>query len=381
MKPILPDYWRGLISQERKQIEKGNKVTNDSKLSRLRALAEKDFTEFCDPVLAQYLREVSRETQHLEANALPAPPRFAGEATLLGAPRTADLDGLDIALVGVPYDLGVTNRPGPRFGPKQIREMSYLAVNGPFVHETTRVTPYRLCKVADIGDVGFRSLYDIESGVADIHGYFKRLVDRGIIPLTAGGDHSISYPILKALGRDRPVGMVHIDAHADTLGPIDGTRLHHGAPFLNAAIDGALDPERTIQIGIRGPSAVLWGFSHASGMRVIGMEEADRMGIDALIAEARRVIGDGPTYVSVDVDAMDPGFTPGTGTPEVGGFNPLQVQRILRGLRGANLVGGDVVEVSPPFDASGVTAMVGGRMMWELLCLLAEARHQRATAG
>jgi guanidinopropionase len=112
--------------------------------------------------------------------------------------------------------------------------------------------------------------------------------------------------------------MVHVDSHADTLGSIDGTRLHHGAPFLNAAVDGALDPERTIQIGIRGPSAVLWGFSHACGMRVIGMEEADRMGIDAPIAEARRVIGDGPTYVSVDVDAMDSGFTPGTGTPEVG---------------------------------------------------------------
>jgi agmatinase len=353
-------------------------VISPEKLDRIRALAEKDFTDFCEPILAQYLRETAPEMQLLDASSLPTPPRFAGEANLLGAPRSANTAGLDIALVGVPYDLGVTNRPGPRFGPKQMRAMSYLAVNGPSVHETTKVAPFLLCKVADIGDMGFRSLHDIDSSVDDIYNYFKRLVDHGITPLTAGGDHSISYPILKALGEKRPLGMVHIDAHADTLGPMEGTRFHHGAPFLNAAVDGVLDPERTIQIGIRGPSAILWGFSHATGMRVIGMEEADSMGVDAIIAEARRVIGDGPTYVSVDVDAMDPAFTPGTGTPEVGGFTPIQVQRILRGLRGANLIGGDVVEVSPPFDASGGTAMVAGRMMWELLCLLAEARHLRA---
>lgn len=352
-------------------------MTSQAKLERIRALAEKDFTDYFDADLANYLRETAPEMQLQDENSLPLPARFAGEATLMGAPRKNVLDDLDIALVGVPYDLGVSNRPGPRFGPKQMREMSYLAVNGPSVHETTRVAPFQLCNVADIGDVGFRSLHDIEGGVADIYRYFKRLVDRGITPLTAGGDHSISYPILKAIGEAAPVGMVHIDAHADTLGPMDGTRFHHGAPFLNAAVDGVLDPERTIQIGIRGTSAILWGFSHASGMRVIGMEEADRMGVDAIVAEARRIIGDGPTYVSVDVDAIDPAFTPGTGTPEVGGFSPIQVQRILRGLRGADLVGGDMVEVSPPFDASGGTAMVAGRMMWELLCLLAEAHHQR----
>lgn len=352
-------------------------MTSPAKLERIRALSEKDFTDYFDADLANYLRETAPEMQLEDENSFPLPARFAREATLMGAPRKNVLDDLDIALVGVPYDLGVSNRPGPRFGPKQIREMSYLAVNGPSVHETTRVAPFHLCNVADIGDVGFRSLHDIEGGVADIHRYFKRLVDRGITPLTAGGDHSISYPILKAVGDLAPVGMVHIDAHADTLGPMDGTRFHHGAPFLNAAVDGVLDPERTVQIGIRGTSAILWGFSHASGMRVIGMEEADRMGVDAIVSEARRIIGDGATYVSVDVDAIDPAFAPGTGTPEVGGFSPIQVQRILRGLRGADLVGGDVVEVSPPFDASGGTAMVAGRMMWELLCLLAEAHHQR----
>ena len=352
-------------------------VMDPEKLARIRALAEKDFTEHLEPDLAAYLRGEARESQG-EADG-PAVPRFAGDATLMNAPRADGPEGIDIALVGVPFDLGVTNRPGPRFGPKQMREMSYLAVNGPPIHETSRIAPFHLCRVADLGDVGFRSLYDIDMGVEDIATYYTSLTDAGVMPLSAGGDHSISYPILKALGAKEPVGLVQIDAHADTLGPMDGSRFHHGGPFLNAAIDGVLDPERTVQIGIRGTAAVLWGFSHASGMRVIDITEVDRIGIDAVIAEARRVIGDGPTYVTVDVDGIDPAYTPGTGTPEVGGLTPLQVQRILRGLQGANLVGGDVVEVSPPYDPSGVTAMVAGRMMWELLCVLADAKCQATT--
>lgn len=348
-----------------------------NKLSRIRALADRDFTEYLEPELAAYLQEASRESRGEATGNVPPPPRFAGEATLMNAPRSDTLDDVDIGLVGVPFDIGVTNRPGPRFGPKQMREMSYLAVNGPPVHETSHIAPFKLCNVADLGDLGFRSLYDINMCVEDMIAYFVDLVGAGVTPLSAGGDHSISYPILKALGSQEPVGMVHIDAHADTLGPMDGSRFHHGGPFYNAAIEGVLDPERTIQIGIRGSAAILWGFSHASGMRVIEMTEFAQMGVEAVIAEARRIIGDGPTYVSVDVDGIDPAYTPGTGTPEVGGLTPLEVQRILRGLQGANLVGGDVVEVSPPFDQTGVTAMVGGRMMWELLCVLADARSNR----
>lgn len=351
------------------------------KLAKLRALADRDFTDYLSPELASYLRETSREAQGPasdgEAAQQPGTPRFAGQASMLNAPMRDTLEGLDIGLVGVPFDLGVTNRPGPRFGPKQMREMSYLAVNGPPIHESSHIAPFHLCEIADLGDVGFRSLYDINMGVADIEAYFTRLVEAGITPIAAGGDHSISYPILKAVGRERPVGMVHIDAHADTLGAMDGSRFHHGGPFLNAAVDGVLDPERTVQIGIRGSAAILWGFSHASGMRVIEMPEVDKMGIDAVIAETRKIIGDAPTYVSVDVDALDPAYTPGTGTPEVGGLTPLQVQQMIRGLQGANLVGGDVVEVSPPFDQTGVTAMVAGRLMWELLCIIADARATR----
>lgn len=343
------------------------------KLARIRELAEKDFTDFLEPELAKYLRESSRESQ-VDQDA-PAVPRYAGEATFMQAPRATSFEDVDIGLVGVPYDLGVTNRSGPRFGPKQMREMSYLAVNGPSIHESSHIAPFNLCNIADLGDVGFRSLYDIDMGIEDILAYYEALVAANVTPISAGGDHSISYPIMKALGAKEPLGLVQFDAHADTLGPMDGSRFHHGAPFYNAAVDGILDPERTIQIGIRGSAAILWGFSHATGMRVIEMPEFDKMGVEAVTAEIRKVIGDGPTYVTVDVDGMDPAFTPGTGTPEVGGLTPLQVQQMIRGLRGANLVGGDVVEVSPPFDSTGVTAIVAGRMMWELLCVIADARH------
>ena len=198
-----------------------------------------------------------------------------------------------------------------------------------------------------------------------------------MVPLSVGGDHSISYPILKAVGRDGPVGMIHIDAHADTGGPFNGSRFHHGGPFRNAALAGVLDPERTVQIGIRGRAEPHWDFSYDSGMRVIHIEEFYEMGLEAVLAEARRVVGDGPTYVSFDVDSIDPAFTPGTGTPEVGGFLPREVQALIRGLRGLNLVGADVVEVSPPYDQTGNTALVGATMLWEILCVLAEAVAER----
>ena len=347
---------------------------DEKKLESIRALAKKDFTEFLEPELAAYLRQSSLESQQDNSESTPPTARYAGYSTLLKADTSETVDEVDIGLIGVPFDLGVTNRPGPRFGPKQIREMSYLAVNGPPVHETNQIAPYKLCRIADIGDVGFRSNYDINMGVEDMLAYYSRLVKAGVTPLSAGGDHSISYPILKALGKEQSVGLVQIDAHADTLGPMDGSRFHHGGPFLNAAIDGVLDPQRTIQIGIRGTAAILWGFSHASGMRVIDMTEFDHMGVEAVINEARKVIGDGPTYVTVDVDGIDPAYAPGTGTPEVGGLTPFQVQQIIRGLRGANLIGGDVVEVSPPYDPSGNTAIVAGRMMWELLCILSESK-------
>jgi agmatinase len=203
------------------------------------------------------------------------------------------------------------------------------------------------------------------------------VVNAGVVPITAGGDHSISYPILKAVGAEQPVALIHIDAHADTGGPFNGSKFHHGGPFRNAALAGVIEPEKTIQIGIRGRAEPHWDFSYDSGMRVVHIEEFYRLGVEAVINEVRRIVGDHPVYLSFDVDAIDPAFTPGTGTPEVGGLNPREVQQLIRGCRGLNLVGADVVEVAPPFDPSGNTALVAATMMWEMLCVVAEAVYRR----
>ncbi len=294
---------------------------------------------------------------------------FADPATFLDAPFRADADlaGLDVALVGVPMDLGVTNRAGARLGPRAVRAVERI---GPYEH-VLRMTPMADCRAADIGDVPFRSRFSLESCHADIEEAFGRIVSAGVIPLAVGGDHSISRAILAAVGRDRPVGLVHIDAHCDTSGVYEGSKFHHGGPFRQAVLEGTLDPERTVQIGIRGGAEYLWEFSFASGMTVIHGDEVPKLGLEAVIARARAVVGDGPTYVSFDIDSLDPGFAPGTGTPEVGGLTPREVLEILRGLDGIDIVGGDVVEVAPQYDATTNTAQAGAQVLFELLCLAA----------
>ena len=187
-------------------------------------------------------------------------------------------------------------------------------------------------------------------------------------------------PILKALGRERPLGLLHIDAHCDTSGPFEGSRFHHGGPFREAVLAGVLDPERTIQIGIRGMAGYLWEFSGDSGMTVIEIGEFQRMGVDATIAKIRAVLGTGPVYISFDIDSIDPGFAPGTGTPEVGGLTSYEMLQLIRGLRGLNLIGFDLVEMSPPFDHSNITAILAANLAFEFLslaCSPAEISGQR----
>jgi agmatinase len=300
---------------------------------------------------------------------------YGGVSTFLDAPYrpdaadSADFEGLQVALIGVPMDLAVTNRSGSRLGPRAVRAVERI---GPYNH-ALRVTPSAELRAADIGDVPFRSRYSLPDSVEDIDAFYTRVQAAGVLPLSVGGDHSISYPILRALGRHRPVGMVHIDAHCDTSGPMEGSRFHHGGPFRQAVLDGVLDPERSIQIGIRGSAEMLYEFSYATGMTVIHAEEVDRMGVAAVIARAREVIGDLPFYLTFDVDGIDPAFTPGTGTPEVGGLTPREAQAILRGLRGLPIIGGDVVEVAPQYDTGTVTAQIGAQMLFELFCLAALA--------
>ena len=266
----------------------------------------------------------------------------------------------------------MTNRAGARHGPREIRNQS---TQMRAIHPGTRGSPYDLCKVADVGDVCFEQLYDIEQAHAEIAAFHGRLHEAGVRPLTAGGDHSITYPILRAIAREAPIGLIQIDAHTDTWDAFKGSRIHHGAPFRRAVDDGLIDPRRTVQIGIRGPQNFTdgWDYSAEKGMRVIFMHEVAQMGIEEVVAETRKIVGDGSVYVSFDIDSLDPAFAPGTGTPEIGGLTTLEAQTLLRGLRGLELVGGDVVEVAPPFDPSGNTALAGASIMYELLCLLAES--------
>ena len=303
-------------------------------------------------------------------------PRYTQIPSFMRTPIATDLTDLDIGLAGVPYDGGTTNRPGARHGPREIRNQSSLTRS---IHHVTRVNPYQLCNVADVGDVPFTHLFEIERVMADIESFYSQLHQANVVPVTAGGDHSITLPIFRAIAKDEPIGMVHIDAHTDTWDEFLGSKFTHGAPFRRAVEEGLLDPKRTVQIGIRGAqnSSEGWDFSLSTGMRVIFMEEFTDLGVASVIEEARSVVGSGPTYISFDVDGLDPVYAPGTGTPEIGGITTLEAQRLLLGLRGLDFRGGDVVEVAPPFDPSGNTALVAATMMYEIICLVAEAIDKR----
>ncbi len=296
---------------------------------------------------------------------------YAGLPTLLDAPFSESLDDLDIALIGVPMDLGVTNRSGARFGPRAVRAMERI---GPYNH-ALEVLPFGSRRCADVGDVPFRSRFNLASCIDDIETYYHAVIDAGVAPLSVGGDHSVTHPILKAVGRDAPVACIHIDAHCDTSGEYEGAKFQHGAPFRHAVLDGVLDPERTIQIGIRGSAEYLWEFSYDSGMTVIHAEKFAEMGVAAVIEKTRKVVGEGPVYVSLDVDGIDPAFAPGTGTPEVGGLTPREVQALLRGCADLRIVGGDVVEIAPQYDATTNTAQVGAQMLFEILSMMAVDRR------
>jgi agmatinase len=308
---------------------------------------------------------------------------YANPATFLDLPYrpdvadSGDFGGLDVALIGVPLDLGVTNRAGTRLGPRAVRAVERV---GPFEH-VLRLAPIVDHKLADVGDVQFSSRFSLQQSHADIEAFFAKVVNAGVIPLAVGGDHSMTYPILRSVGQSSPVGMIHVDAHCDTSGPLEGSRFHHGGPFRQAVLDGVLDPERTIQIGIRGSSEIHAEFSHDSGMTVVHAEEFARMGVAAVIEKARAVVGAGPAYLTFDIDSLDPAFAPGTGTPEVGGLTTREALDLLRGLAGLDIIGGDVVEVAPQYDSTSITAHAAAQMLFEILCLSVIALDARRQGG
>jgi guanidinopropionase len=299
-------------------------------------------------------------------------PRFGDVATLLRAPRVPAGPGVDIALVGVPFDLGTNYRTGARGGPAAVREASRTIR---LVHPTSRIAPFDLCEVADVGDVAINAM-DLAASLDAIEAFFRELHALGTTPITIGGDHTVPLPILRVIARQQPVGVVQFDAHPDTLDTLMGTRINHATTFRRAVEEGLIDPRRTVQVGLRGSQFsaddAAWG--REAGMRVITMDEFEALGRGRVIEEIGRVIGNGPTYVSFDIDGLDAANAMGTGVPEVGGYSVRDAQVMLQSLRGRHLVGADLCEVAPMYDPTGQTALNAANLLFELLCVVADSR-------
>lgn len=296
-------------------------------------------------------------------------PRYAGLPTFMRLP-VAEPSEVDIAILGLPFDLGTTNRAGTRHGPRELRNQSSLMRR---VHHVTGLSPYDRARVADCGDV-ITDPFDLMRSLDLITAHYRSVREAGALPLTAGGDHLISLPILRGLANDGPVGLIQFDAHSDTYDSFfNGSRYTHGTPFRRAIEEGLVDPKRFVQIGLRGAISDAGNYDYAReiGVRIIFIEEFVARGVEDVMAEARAIVGDKPTYVTFDIDGIDPSQAPGTGTPEIGGFSTREAQAMVRLLDGLDIIGADLVEVAPPFDPSGLTALTGATIMFELLCVLA----------
>ncbi len=242
-----------------------------------------------------------------------------------------------------------------------------------YINPITKVIPYEHARVADLGDVPIQNIFDLERLNGEITAFYQRVVDAQVVPLSVG-DHSISFPILRALGRKEAPALIHFDSHYDMAPPLKGTKFHHGAPFRNAIEEGLIDAAHSVQIAIRDPYCEMTApFAKEAGVTVIEMADIDGMGIPAVIETVRRVVGDRPVYLSFDIDAIDPTLAPGTGTPVMGGLTTREAMRILQGLSDLRLVGADVVEVSPPYDPTGMTALLGAQLLFEILCVTAKS--------
>lgn len=295
--------------------------------------------------------------------------RFSGPGTFMRLPSAADLSGLDVAVLGIPMDIGTSWRSGTRFGPKQVRNES--AMIRPY-NIQTGAAPFDALQVADIGDLAINT-FSLSDSLRIIAESYGAILKHSTIPVAIGGDHSITLPILRAIAaKHGPVALVHVDAHADVNDEMFGERETHGTVFRRAYEEGLITPEKTYQIGLRGTGytaedfteAAAWGFQQFLAPELWGRD------LGQIGAEIRRDIGDRPTYITYDIDSLDPAFAPGTGTPEIGGLTTAQAMQLIRALRGLDVVGCDLVEVSPPYDTTGNTALVGANLLFELLCIL-----------
>ena len=339
------------------------------KREKLKALAKGDFLQSSDPAIDAFLKRMEGEGAPVFSDV------YSGEMSFYNAPRKSDPADMDVAVVGVPFEASAPVRAGTRLGPRSFREWS--KVRGP-IHDAWNTIPFELCSVADHGDVVFDSPHDVDACIDHITQVYAGFSSAGVAPLSVGGVHTMTHPILKGLAAGEPVGLVQIDAHADTArGSFQGNLLNDCSVFLNAALDDAIDPERTIQIGIRGSLSAYWDFSRESGMRVMPMAEVFEAGVAGVLGEIRRVIGDGPFYLTLDTDGIDATYLPGTQLPEPFGLTTREVLLILRGLRGMDMIGADIVELCPPYDPNGISANTSAALGFEMLCLLAEAHVAR----
>jgi guanidinopropionase len=299
-----------------------------------------------------------------------------GSSSFMQLPHVSAFDELDIAIVGVPWDGGTASPVGSRHAPRTIRVMSNRLRR---LHPLLETSPFDMCAVGDVGDVKIDP-FDQAKSLTAIEAFYSELASHGVHPITAGGDHLVTLPILRAVARHAPVGVVHFDAHSDTAeAGSDGSRYTAATPFRRAVEEGLVDPKRVVQIGLRGTvrSNERNRWARDVGMRQVTMDDLYKLGLDGVIRAAREIIGDAPAYVSFDIDGIDPAFAPGTGTPVIGGLTTYESQRILQGLRGLDLVGGDVVEVSPQYDLNDLTSLVGASLMFEILCLVVDAQDRR----
>jgi len=304
--------------------------------------------------------------QPLSGNAM---PRFGGIATMMRLPLATSPEGLNAGFIGVPLDIGTSHRPGARFGPRQIRAESALL--RPY-NMATGAAPFDALQVADLGDVPINT-YALDKSLAIITGFYQRVLAAGCVPLTLGGDHTIALPILRAMAeRHGPVALVHVDAHADINDDMFGERIAHGTPFRRAVEEGLLINHRVTQIGLRGTGYAADDFDwpRQQGFTVVPAQDCWYQSLAPLMAQVRARVGDAPCYLSFDIDGIDPAYAGGTGTPEIGGLSVPQALEIIRGCRGLNIVGADLVEVSPPYDPNGNTALLGANLLYEMLCVL-----------
>jgi guanidinobutyrase len=313
----------------------------------------------------------SRFNQPLGGNEM---PRFGGPATMMRLPAQETAAGLDVAFIGVPFDIGTSNRPGARLAPRQIRDESRML--RPY-NVATFAAPFESLQVADIGDVPINT-FNLLKSMDIIEAFYDEVLEHNCKPLTLGGDHTIALPILRALRKKYgPIGMVHVDAHADINDLMFGEKIAHGTPFRRAAEEGLLDCNRVVQIGLRGTgySADEFDWSRDQGFRVVPAEDCWHKSLTPLMEEVRAKVGGGPVYISFDVDGLDPAYAPGTGTAEIAGLTVPQGLEIIRGCRGLDIVGGDMVEISPPYDTTGNTALLGANLLFEMLCVMPGVRY------